>query len=201
MNVRVIYSDNYLIEDIVKIKKLLNDNFDDNDNYATENWDNKPSSFLYIFLKSSRFAKGNGGVVLVEDEDKLCGISGFNRSDFHDDIYILGVRTLIDFSYRKNLFMSTYFVPTQLNLLKNSAKMVAFLFDIQDKFNLYSVFCSGKLNLFLFNKLEKFNHIWKNLKSLDYPVYINYTNQNVLYIKLDEKFDFDWKVLKVNMNV
>jgi hypothetical protein len=201
MNVRVIYSDEYSVEDIIKIKKLLEDNFDNNDNYAVENWESKPSSFLHIFLKSSRFDKGHGGVVLVEDGAKLCGISGFNRSDFHPDIYVLGVRTLIDFSYRKNLFMSTYFVPTQLELLEHSAKIVVFLFDTRDKFNLYSVFCSGKLNLFLFNKLKKFDHIWSNLKALEHPVYINYTNQNVLYIQLDKEFDFDWKTLKEHNDI
>jgi hypothetical protein len=198
MNVRVIHSDKYLSEDIVKIKTLLCNNFEHNDNYAVDNWESKPSSFLYVFLKTDRFNKGNGGIILVEDGNKLCGISGFNRSDFHSDIYILGVRTLVDHDYRKNLFMSTYFIPAQIELIKNFAKMVIFLFDTQDKFNLYTVFCSGKLNLFLFNKLNKFDHIWGNLKSLDYPVYINYTNQNLLYIKLEEDFDFDWKTLKEN---
>jgi hypothetical protein len=196
MNIRVIYSNKHSEEDIKKIKVLLNDNFDFNDNYAVDNWGSTPNSFLYVFLKTSRFVEGNGGIILVEDGDKLCGISGFNRSDFHPNIYILGVRTLVDFNYRKNLFMSTYFVPAQIELIKNLAKMIVFLFDTKDKFNLYTVFCSGKLNLFLFNKLKKFDHIWGNLKALEYPVYINYTNQNLLYIKLEEDFDFDWKILK-----
>jgi len=198
MNVRVIYSNNYSAEDIEKIKILFNDNFDSNDNYAVDNWESKPNSFLYVFLKTSRFVEGNGGVILVEDDNKLCGVSGFNRSDFHPNIYILGVRTLIDFNYRKNLFMSTYFVPAQIELIKNLAKIIIFLFDTKDKFNLYTVFCSGKLNLFLFNKLKKFDHIWNNLKALEYPVCINHTKQNLLYIKLAEDFDFDWKTLKEN---
>jgi len=198
MNVRVIYSNNYSSEDIKKIKTLLGNNFEHNDNYAVDNWESKPSSFLYVFLKTARFNEGNGGIILVEDDDKLCGISGFNRSDFHPDIYILGVRTLIDRDYRKNLFMSTYFIPAQIELIKNFAKMIIFLFDTQDKFNLYTVFCSGKLNLFLFNKLKEFDHIWGNLKALEYPVYINYINQNLLYIKLEKNFDFDWKTLKEN---
>jgi hypothetical protein len=196
MNVRVIYSNNYSAEDIKKIKILLDDNFESNDNYAVDNWESKPNSFLYVFLKTSRFVEGNGGIILVEDDDKLCGISGFNQSDFHPDIYILGVRTLIDFNYRKNLFMSIYFIPAQIELIKNLAKIIIFLFDTKDKFNLYTVFCSGKLNLFLFNKLKKFDHLWNNLKALEYPVCINHTNQNLLYIKLEEDFDFDWKTLK-----
>jgi hypothetical protein len=33
MNIRVIYSDDYLAEDITKIEKLLEDNFDNKINY------------------------------------------------------------------------------------------------------------------------------------------------------------------------
>jgi len=198
MIIKVIHSDDYDESDIQHIKKLLLDNPDPTGNYDVNDWENKPHTLLYVFLKTERFNKDQGGLVLLYDNNTLLGVSGYNVSHFNSEVYILGARTLIDKNHRHKLLMSNYFIPIQIDLVKDQAKMVVFLFDQHNKFNLYDIFVSGKLNLFLKNKFDEFAHIWHNLKHVEFPIRIfPNTLHNVLYIKIDENFMFDWEKLRV----
>jgi len=192
---RTIYSDDYTEGDLRAIKDLLNSTYTGMLNYDTEDWNKKPYSFLYVFLQEKRFSRENGGLVLIEDNGWLCGISGFNRSSFDPNVYILGVRTLIGDKYKHQLMMSTYFVPEQLERIEGRAKMAVFLFDLDNQSSLYTFHKRGKLNLFLKNKLENLAPIWGNLRSVPFPVFVNNCYQNALYIKLDDSFEFSWSSL------
>jgi len=197
MEIKVIHSDQYTNKDIQDIKELLVKNPDNTGNYDVEDWENKNYTLLYVFFKLDRFNKENGGVVLVYDNDKLCGISGYHRSPFHDDVFMLGARTLIDHDYRHKLLMSSYFIPKQMELVNDRAKMAVFIFDKKNVFNLYDIYTSGKLNLFLKNKYKDFAHIWDNLKSVEFPIVIFQGDvHNALYINLDPNFNFDWESLR-----
>ena len=199
MKIKIIHSDEYTDTDITDINQLLINNPDDSGNYDVDDWDNKPHTLLYVFFKDYRFNSESGGLVLIYDNNRLCGISGYNRSTFNDNIYILGTRTIIDKKYRHRLLMSSYFIPTQIEQVKDKAKMVVFLFDDTNQFNLYDIFTSGKLNLFLKNRYTEFLHIWSKLKSVEFPITIyKGTVHNALYINIDPNYSFDWDNLRTN---
>jgi hypothetical protein len=189
---RTIYSDDYSTSDLKAIKDLLDSTYTGMLNYETENWETKPHSFLYVLLVEKRFSRENGGLVMVEDNGWLCGVSGFNRSAFNPEVYILGVRTLIRDEFKHKLMMSNYFVPQQLEEIRGKAKMVVFLFDLDNHSSLYTFHKKGKLNLFLKNKLDDLATIWGKLQAVPFPVFINNCNQNALYMKIDDTFAFDW---------
>jgi len=198
MHCKIIYSDDHAPDDIARIKELFKNNITNLTNYEVDNWENFSNSFFYVFLTEQRFSKDNGGVVLITDGDKLCGISGFNVSSLDPNVYILGVRTIVDRAYRNKLLMSTYFIPEQLKQVSGKAKLVIFLFDTDNKFSLYTVFVTGKLNALLQNRLGDFSDLWGNLQSVPFPIKINHVFQNALYIKIDTAFVFDWELLKEN---
>ena len=199
MKIKIIHSDDYTDNDINDIKELLINNPDESGNYDVDDWGNKPHTLLYVLFKDNRFNSERGGLVLIYDNNKLCGISGYNRSTFNSDVYILGARTIIDKEYRHRLLMSSYFIPTQIEQVKDKAKMVVFIFDKKNVFNLYDIFTSGKLNLFLKNKYQEFAHIWDNLKAVEFPIIIyKGAIHNALYINIDPDYSFDWGSLRAN---
>jgi hypothetical protein len=194
MEMKLMYSDDYDQMELDAAIELCRKN-PDLPNYMIDEWEKKPGSLLYVFLKEKRFTRDKGGLLLLKENQKICGFSAFYQSPFHPDIYILGVRTLVSVEFRHNLLLSTYFIPKQLELIKGRAKLALFTFDTNKPNNIYNIFQKGRLNLFLKNKLSSFPH-WENLKSVNYPVYIQNTLQNVLYLKLDQNFDYDWNLLR-----
>lgn len=196
MKSKIIHGDSYSDSDIDSIINLLS-SYDGGVNYEVDDWSNKPYTLLYVLLKTDRFNKSNGGLVLIYDGDELCAVSGYNISPFNQDVYILGSRTFIKKDYQHQLIMSSYMIPTQISQVRNKAKMVVFLFDVENKFNLYTVYKSGKLNQFLKNKLNHFNNLWQNLQDCPFPISIfPGVIQNALYINLVEDFNFDWKSIQ-----
>jgi hypothetical protein len=197
MKIRTIHSDKYTQQDIDDIVELLSTRNTKDINYDIQDWESKPYTLLHVFLNTTRFSSKNGGLLLVYQNEKCCCVSGYNRSEFNSDIFILGARTYIDPKYRHQLLMSSVVIPNQLEKILGVAKMAIFLFDRRNEFNLYDIFVSGKLNLFLKNKYYEFRNIWDNLQAVEHPISI-YTGitQNALYIKLDRDFEFDWLTLK-----
>ena len=196
MKSKIIHGDDYSESDILEIKNLLS-SYDGGVNYSVDDWQNKPYTLLYVFLKTDRFHKRNGGLVLVYHQDELCAISGYNVSNFDQNVYILGARTFIKKDYQHQLIMSSYMIPVQIEQVRDRAKMVIFLFDVENKFNLYTIYTSGKLNQFLKNKLGHFNDLWQDLQACEFPISIfKNTIQNCLYIKLTKDFVFDWDSIR-----
>lgn len=198
MELKLIHSDNFDETDLIQVIELCRKN-SYIPNYEVEDWKSKNNSFLHVFLNEKRFSQERGGLLLLRDGKKLCGFSGYYRSSFNRDVYLLGVRTLVDVHYRHKLLMSSHFIPKQIDLVTGQAKLVAFTFDLNNVKNIYHIYQEGKLNNFLKNKLATFPH-WERLISLDYPVLIQGTLQNVLYIKLDESFEFQWSTLTKSEN-
>lgn len=188
--VKIVYSqhvDSSSYNDILDLCK----NNQENTNYSVD-WENHTNSLLFALINQNRFAKENGGMVLLYNQQKLIGVSGYNRSPFNDNIFLLGSRTLVDKENRNNQLVSSYIIPTQISESKKlGAKICAFTFDVSNKFSLYQVFINSKLNLLLHNKIFS---IYENLKALEYPVNIYNTEQNVLYIEL-ENYTYDWTQL------
>lgn len=188
--IKLVYSKNLDNTSYNDILELCSKN-QENTNYSTD-WKKHPNSILYALMEQNRFSKENGGMVLLYTDEKLIATSGYNRSHFDDNVFLLGGRTLVDKKYRNNQLISSYIIPTQINESKKlNAKVVAFTFDVSNKFSLYNVFINNKLNLVLKNN---FFGIYEKLQALNYPVNIYNTDQNVLYINL-ENYSYDWTKL------
>ena len=189
-HINIVYSKQLEKNSYNDILELCKNN-GENTNYSVD-WKNHNNSLLYALMNQDRFANGNGGMILLYDSQKLIAISGYNRSPFDSNVFLLGGRTLVDKTYRNNQLISSYIIPTQISESKKAgAKVIAFTFDVSNKFSLYHVFVNGKINLLLKNKLFG---IYENLQALEHPVNIYNTLQNVLYIEL-ENYKYDWTQL------
>jgi hypothetical protein len=194
MKIKIIHSDHYNdsdIQDLIEIQK----NNQEHENYISLDWENKPNTLLHVFIKQQRFAKNHGGLILLYNhDDRLITVSGYNRSSFDKDVFIGGVRTLVDRDYRHQLLLSKHIIAVQLESIKKMlGKIVAFTFDVNNISSLYHIYRKNKIRVVLQN--NKFNY-YDNLQILEYPVQINNCLQNVLYIKLDENYDYDWSRLR-----
>jgi len=194
---KIVNSETIDKNDIEKIINLCSQ-FRDLENYSDVDWGNNPKCLLYKLLKTNIFGQNHGGLILLYDNNDIVHLSGFNRSEFHPEVFICGVRTLTRKDHRHKLYMSTYTVPAQTNhVLKLGGRMTIYCFD-KNK-SMYRIFTKNKFNLFLKNKINEFDieSIYKGLTPYEDPVYINYTVHNVLYKMLDNDFIFNWNLIKV----
>lgn len=196
MEIKIVHAENIddkCFNDIVSLISA----YQHEPNLEIEDWQNKPHTLLHLIRKQTRFSSRNGGLILVYEADKLIGISGYNVSTIHPEIWVLGVRTLLHTEYRHKLLMSSLIIPAQLAEIADRAKMAIFLFDEKNHFNLYDIFTQGKLNLFLKNKYNLFGEMWDKLVAVPFAVNIyKGVNQRVLYMLLDNTFTFDWNTIK-----
>lgn len=187
--------DTKIMQDIIK----LCSEFPELENYTVVDWENNVKSMLYKFIKTDAFLEKNGGFILFYDNDELVCMSGYSRSDFDNNVFICGIRTLTKTSHRHKLIMSNYIIPEQTKaVLKLNGKMMMYCF-YQDK-SVYNIIKKNKFNLFLKNNGSKFQNddlIYRGLTSYDDLVEVNYTVQNVLYKMLDDKYEFDWNLIRV----
>jgi hypothetical protein len=115
--------------DIEKIVNLCSQ-FRDLENYSDVNWENNPKCLLYKLLKTNIFSQDHGGLTLLYDNNEIVHLSGFNRSEFHPEVFICGVRTLTRKDYRHKFLMSTYAVPVQTKLVLDlGGRMTIYCFD------------------------------------------------------------------------
>lgn len=186
----IVHSDSLNSNHYDDIVKLCINN-PENTNYSID-YEKHTNSLLYALNKQERFSINNGGLILLYKDTTLVACSGYNKSPFDNNIFLLGGRTLVDKKFRNNQLLSNYIIPKQVECSRKLlAKIVAFTFDIENKFSLYKVYKKGKLNYLLHNN---FSDLYKNLVALDFPVNIYNTEQYVLYMKLEE-YTYDWTQL------
>lgn len=198
---RIIHKDAISIAENRSLMKICA-RFRNHENYSDENWQDNPKSLLYKLHETEAFHSDNGGLVMVYDDLELVHIAGFTRSDFHNDVFIGGVRTLTVPEYRHQLLMSTYSVPAlTAKVIEMSGKMIMYTFD-KDK-SLYKIVVNKKFNLFLKNRQSEFDveQVYGGMQPYEHPVYVNYTVQHVLYKYLDPSFSFDWELIRLKNDI
>jgi hypothetical protein len=188
--IRVITKEDCTISDLNDITSLCAENRD-LENFSDVNWGNNPKSLLYKFTYTDIFSEKNGAYFLLYQDEKLVHMSGVNKSEFDENVYICGVRTLTKKEYRHKLLMSQFMIPAQEAIVKVlGGKMMFFCFE--NGGSIYNVLQKGKFDLFLQKQTEKFN-VYKDLTTHTKPVYINHTKHCVLYKPLDYSYKFDWE--------
>lgn len=160
------------------------------ENFTDVDWGNNPKCILHKLVYTDIFSENNGAYILLYENEQLAHMSGFNKADFDENIYICGVRTLTRKSHQHQLLMSQYMLPKQTEEVKRRGGKAMF-FCFENGGSLFNVMQKGKFNLFLHNQAVKYN-VYEGLTAHNKPVYINHTKHYVLYKPLDCNYKFDW---------
>jgi hypothetical protein len=167
-------------------------------NMQVENWQNSPSSLLYLLLQEKRFDIKNGGLTLLMCDNSIIAISGYYRSDFDSNIFIMGVRSWVLKKYRFHLLIAKYLLPYHLNKIQQmNGHTAAITFNEATKSFAFLIERSNKNvtkeNKFFFGK--EYPEIYKDMVLIREPMKIKNVKQWVLIKKISAS-NFDWSTLK-----
>lgn len=166
------------------------------ENMWADDWEDKNNTILYLLEKTDRFS--NGGVYnVLFDNEEVVAASGIYTSSFCNELAIAGTRTWIDKKYRNLSIAREYLLPTEKEwAIKNNFKAIAICFNDYNK-NMPKIW--KRIRLGESRTPRQPHHIFYNgVNEVEYPVVIQYTNQWIMYEKLDQSFEFDWSSIKAN---
>lgn len=194
-----IHSENVSPEVFEKLKLFCQLAVDENkhearNNMQVEDWESNPSSLLYLLMIEKRFSKSCGGLQLLVEDNEIIAVSGYYRSDFSAEIYLMGVRSWVLKKQRFNLLVASHLLPFQLKQIEirggcsaaisfnESTKSFGKLIERSNRNS------EAKLKFFFG---ENYPEIYKDMILWDRPVRIKNVKQWVL-IKKIKLSDFDW---------
>lgn len=162
-------------------------------NMYSPDWNNKPETLLYLLEKTDRFK--NGFFSILFDNNIIAACSGAYKSDFCNEVAILGCRTWIASSYRNQLISREYLLPHEKSwAISAGCKILAVTFNDYNK-KLIHIWQRARFGEKRPDR-KKHHFGYENLNTLDFPVLIQYTKQYVLYEQIDSTFNFDWKSIE-----
>jgi len=165
-------------------------------NMYSLDWENNPSTLLYILEKTDRFL--NIGFDIWFHKNEIVGCSGMYISEFSMDFVLAGVRTYINPKYRHLSLNKDYFWVKQKEwAVTNNIKAIGLTFNDYNK-NIIEIFKRNRLgekNDRLSNR-KPYNLFFNGITEVKFPVTIQYTKQWIIYEKLDQSFTFDWQTIK-----
>lgn len=192
-----------------KIKILENENIPEQeiDNFFKNNINfrkSKPENYFseYFFYSGNFFNitrnKKVNIVYLLYDNDNLVHVSCLRKSDFHDNIFILCVRALTNKNYRSKGIMLDYIIPNQIEDSKYyGSKMCLLTFN--ENYNFYIQQNKRlKNNKSFMLGFIKNKQLYQRFNYVNFSCNIFNTEQWVLYIKLEDNFEYDFTNIKYN---
>lgn len=163
-------------------------------NMWNDNWENCPATLPYLLYCSDRFKNNNGIMLLLENDNKVVGISGVNISDFDINVALGGVRTWLNKDLRGQFIMGRHVLPIQLKwAMEARCKTIALTFNDYNK-RLIPYFARSGFGIQ--KKRNPDSMFYNGQYILDFPVTINYIKQWVIYHKIDESYVPDWESIK-----
>lgn len=165
-------------------------------NMWSDDWKYRPETLPYILEKTDRF-NSNGKFNIIFDDKTVVGCSGVYRSNFCNEIAVLGTRTWINKIYRNQYISRDFLLPDEKKwAIDNNFKLIILTFNEYNK-NLMQLWHRNRIGL---NKKERnFYHFgYSGIEIVPYLVEIQYTKQYVMYEKLDKNWSFDWSLIKIN---
>jgi hypothetical protein len=169
------------------------------ENMWSDNWENEPNTLPYILTNSDKFTGNNGAFHLIVDDKKIVGCGGVQIAHFNNKIAVAGIRTWLNREYRNQMLIARYLLPAHKAwALANNCKQVALSFNEYNK-NLTRPFTrtrAGEDGARISRRTEDMM-FYSGVNELDFKVCIQYTPQWVIYEKLDSKWDFNWRIIKV----
>lgn len=167
-------------------------------NLWSTDWETNAHTLPYILTNTNRFDGNNGEFFILYENDKIVACGGVYISDFNKDVAIAGVRTWVSKDYRHLALNKDYLLVEHKKwAIDKNIKMIALSFNNYNK-NIIQIFKRNRLGEKpgRINSREPKNMFYNGLHEVSFPVTIQYTPQWVIYEKIDDSFDFDWKTLK-----
>lgn len=156
------------------------------------------ASLLYLLLEEKRFLSDRGGLLMGYDQNgDLVGVSGFYRSDFCPELFLVGVRSWIIKGHRFQLYLATEFIPRQLEAAeKLGAQAMAISFNEGNKafHSLIERAQRSPGKRFFFH--GKYPQLYHDIRCLPFQVNIKNTKQWVIYKYLHPNFSYDWEQIR-----
>lgn len=208
MNYKIVELFSESIDDVWfdKIKNFCQSAFDENKhearaNMKVDNWQSSPESLLYLLKIENRFSQKLGGLQLLVDEaNSIIALSGYYRSDFDPDIYVIGVRSWVLKQHRHRLLLAEYLLPYQLSELQkrhSSFAVISFNESTQAFAKLIERSNKNGNSNFKFFFGDKYPELYKDMFLWPEPVRIKNVKQWILIKKLSDSH-FDWSRLNWN---
>ena len=166
-------------------------------NLWVEDWETNVHTLPYILTNTKRFDGINGEFYILYDNNTIIACGGVYISDFSKDIAIAGVRTWVSKEYRHLALNKDYLLVEHKKwAISRNMKMIALSFNEYNK-NIIQIFKRNRLG----EKLGRIdgrapkNMFYNGLSEVTFPVTIQYTQQWVIYEKIDSTFEFDWSTI------
>lgn len=162
------------------------------ENMYHPDWINNPNILPYQILMTDRYSSPNGEFHLLFCDDKVVACSGIYRSEFNDQLAIAGCRTWINKDFRNLSIAREYLLPEQKRwAIEHNYSAIALTFNDYNK-NIIEIFKKRRLGEYRSSREPK-HLFYSNFNQVDHPVNIQFTKQWVIFEKLNEKWDFDWR--------
>lgn len=199
MRVQSIFENNYHITNKDMILDYCRHAYEEKDepshaNMYADDWENNNAVFPYLIYKSDRFKDNKGDMFVLLDGDNIVALSGVNISDFDSNVALGGVRTWLNKELRGKFVIGRNILPIQLKWAKeHGMKTIALTFNDYNK-RLIPYF---KRSGFGIEKKRNPDSMFYNGQfHVEFPVTINYTKQWVIYHKIDDLYQPDWKSIR-----
>lgn len=179
------------------LKQIQKENMAAGSNMWHDSWKEKSETLPFILNNTDRFIK-KGDYHVLFDGGKIIACGGIYVSGFSDDVALAGVRAWVSKDYRNNSILREYILPSHKKWAQDkNIKIIALTFNEYNR-NLRKVFMRRRIG----ESLERITtrkpyHLFHNgINELKFPVTIQYTKQWIIYEKLQDDFEFDWKSIE-----
>lgn len=163
-------------------------------NMWNENWEECPETLPFLIYKSDRFHEDNGVYFILSINDVIEASSGIYISEFDKNVAIGGVRSWTNSGYKANLIIGRYIFPKQILWAKlHGIKTIALTFNDYNK-KLMSYFTRNGIGVVKNRTPDML--FYNGVNVLSHSVIIQHTKQWVIYHKIDENYEPDWKLIE-----
>ena len=167
-------------------------------NMYHKNWEDRPETLPYLIYISERFRDNNGDFYVLKIDNVIKAISGVQISPFDTNVAMAGIRSWIDPSLRAKMYIGHHLLPLHLSWAKEKdLKTILLSFNGYNKRLMNYFKRSGMGVPKQRNETRLFNN---GVHEVPFSVDIQYTEQWVLYHKIDESYEPNWKKIMWNKN-
>jgi hypothetical protein len=157
-------------------------------------WESKSHTLPYILTNSDRYSGNSGEFFLVICQSNIVGCSGVYLSEFDSKFALAGCRTWIQPTHRNKSLPRELLLPAQKKWAQDrNASAVGLTFNDYNK-NLINTWKRTRLGE---NRTPRKPHhlFYNNFNEVKFSVTIQYTEQWLIYERLDSTFEFDWSTI------
>ena len=164
-------------------------------NMWDDNWSTKSNTLPYILTKTNKYKGTEGAFYVVYDDEKVIACGGVAKLATNSFVALAGTRTWIASEYRNQSIARNYLLPEHKAwAIKNRCKQVALTFNDYNK-NIIAIWKRTRLGEHRTPR-EPRHMFYSNFNEVPFQVDIQYTNQWVIYEKLDTEWKFNWEIIR-----